>query len=851
MGANGILLSDILTSNPQNYVTFEGDNTGTTDVVASLKTTIEQNPGKTIFLPAGTYKFSSALDPDASINLVGAGPKSTIIKYPATACAIITNTNLTYQINNTIQTAVSSITTALAPDDYAFTVDTDMVHVLNVASAVGFYEGDIVCLTASDFHPAGSNRRMGECIKVLFADVPNNKLYLVGKLAQGTTYYTTNLYVNKIDTTRTFYLENIGFTADGVWDDDTIDNPGGFHNHAVTVKGIAFPVIRNCEFNKLWEGGISLDLAPFSTVESCSFRQLVNLMTASGAGLDGRLGYGVHISAGSVGTIVRDCDFTEGRHCVTTDGHADTTYTKEEWYAYPQPTHITVSNIKCYGSYGPAIDTHEELSYATFYNCDVVNPMRGSQAGSYRSYGMQLRGSNITVMDYKQTGGQYGIRITATERLPNSFIKIDRAVITDLVSSSDVLPTTASSTLDGASVRNVGVLIDNQSSITNIPEISINRLEVHNANQGLVMLGYSKVVAGDLKFNKCGAPIEILGNCKLIVTKPIEFNFVGTTRTPTALNCINMWSLDSAKNIVTGSKVFLLDKPIIIKDSATKPVSLFNEADTSANKTYWADGIVELNEDSVTATTLVNSGSTTMVESTAISKIADKYFLNSVATTKGDLIARNSTALTRLPSSTDGFILQSDTNSSEGVRYTDSPARITLRSGSYLSPMPNVSATGVATGKLFFIPIYVKRRSIFTAVSLCVNNAASITFKTGIYIDSNGSPGSLVAGSTVESGAINTTTTNIKVDNTFSTPITLNSGWYWLSCTLSGTATIQALSTVDSDYLLGAVDTIPSVGTVAYVNHTYANNLPDPAGSLTFASQSTNVRPIKLFLKKQ
>ncbi len=699
-----------------DIVVFIGDNTGNVDVVADLEAFMEANPGKMVQLGEGTYKFSRALDPDCSILLRGISKKTTVIKYPALYPAIHGLNNYNYQLANTTQMVVTSITEGLAPDGFSVTTDADKVQVLTVSGTIDptkFIAGGIVAITASDTHPVGGSRRMGETMKLRYVDVANSKLYLEGYLAQGSASYTTNIRVNTLSDARDMHVSHIGFTADGTWDDISIDSPPSLHNHAIICMGTPYAHIHDCEFDKLWEGAVQVsDGCPFSIVENLFGRHLPNLMTgvvyalgtnplstdtatntggnttitvaqtahpwkvgsrvtlaglssgtynglahtlfntrvtvtavttdtwkfqvvgtASGTGsfggstieaeLNGRLGYGVSVGTLSGGTIVRNCVFHEARHAFTTDGHGDSTWTAGEWLKYGQPTHVTFEDCHARNAWGVPFDTHEEGSHIIFKNCSSTHGNAGIQGGSYKGFGMQLRASNVKVIGYRQFGGQYGIRIPAVARLAGNEVIIKDVIIEDLRSSSDVIPTTGNSVLQGSSTRNSAIVMEDMTSTTNPPVVHIDGLVTNDVNQSITHFGGAvKILLGRGDFKKNGIPIELMAGAELIVTGQTVFDFAGTARTPTELNCVHMWAMNGSKVTGTGAKAIFLVKPIVIKDNSnTKPVAFFKEGDTVANKTYYADGITEYNANGVTGTLLVSAGATTMVQATTIREL--------------------------------------------------------------------------------------------------------------------------------------------------------------------------------------------------------------------------------------
>lgn len=623
------------------FPVFEGDYTGVTDQVAALEAFMLQNSvipsvgyGYPIQLKAGVLKFSRALNPALGVScmLKGAGRKATRIKYPSTTSAINTTNAALYQRNNSTQQAVSAITFGTAPDGYTQTTDVDQVHILQVTDASAFAYTTVVGLNSSNLHPVTAEHiRMAEGMKVLYVDHATNKIYLAGKLVgDPATYYTTDVYVNTFSDAIKFEISDIGFQADGDWTDDTIATPSGAHIHCVIMYGFTYGSIHHCEFDGLWEGGIFADMSPFAVIENNMIRHLPNMKTQSGfSGFNsGHLGYGVAIGAYGVGSIVQDNQFSECRHPVTSVHHSQTSYVNTGWYQAGMSTRVVVQNNVSCNTWGISWDLHEGAGAWVFkYNISFWSG-RGPQGGSYTGYFAQDRGSFTHWIGNRQYGGQYGIRIVAQERLVGSMHHIENHYAAGLYSSTDVIPTTGNSTLVGGSTRNSALMVDDHTGIINIPILKINGFKTENCNSSIVMLGSTTTlyaICSGLHLSRGGVPLEAMAGCRLISTDAPVFDFKGSTRTPTTFACALLWSMNSSKTVASGGvapgSIIFLKRPIILKDSATKPVCIFLEGDTSATKYYYTPGFTEVNDSAVTQTLLLNAGATTLVLDPNISNV--------------------------------------------------------------------------------------------------------------------------------------------------------------------------------------------------------------------------------------
>lgn len=125
------------------------------------------------------------------------------------------------------------------------------------------------------------------------------------------------------------------------------------------------------------------------------------------------------------------------------------------------------------------------------------------------------------------------------------------------------------------------------------------------------------------------------------------------------------------------------------------------------------------------------------------------------------------------------------------------------------------------------IPIFIPRTSAFDRIGLEVTTAGAggSTARVGIYRDSNGAPGQIVAGS--DAGALATDAVAV-VESSIS--VSLTPGWYWLANLFSATPTCRAFIT----------STPPKrVGYTVNTNPTTINSLA-VSGAFPFGAMPTN-----------
>lgn len=96
----------------------------------------------------------------------------------------------------------------------------------------------------------------------------------------------------------------------------------------------------------------------------------------------------------------------------------------------------------------------------------------------------------------------------------------------------------------------------------------------------------------------------------------------------------------------------------------------------------------------------------------------------------------------------------------------------------------------IATGTLYFVPFFVYKTTTFLKIGLFCSSTGAGTVNMGVYNDSGRSKpiGSPITNS--QSGNVTMVTTSF-ISFTFSTPITLKAGMYWLAFSVSATNTIS------------------------------------------------------------
>jgi hypothetical protein len=173
-------------------------------------------------------------------------------------------------------------------------------------------------------------------------------------------------------------------------------------------------------------------------------------------------------------------------------------------------------------------------------------------------------------------------------------------------------------------------------------------------------------------------------------------------------------------------------------------------------------------------------------------------------------------------------------NAAAGILWADMGiGRPDLASGRYLV-MPSFGALGTATlsaNTMGATPVYVKKRTTFSHISFAPTSSSSISYRLGVFANSGSDPGALIAGSGVEVTGV-TVAAATTTDVAFSSPLTLDPGWYWLVVLANGSSTVSAANSASTVMWLGAGN-LTQLGTRITGTQTYASGLPSTFGAPT------------------
>ena len=156
--------------------------------------------------------------------------------------------------------------------------------------------------------------------------------------------------------------------------------------------------------------------------------------------------------------------------------------------------------------------------------------------------------------------------------------------------------------------------------------------------------------------------------------------------------------------------------------------------------------------------------------------------------------------------------------------------------------VPPVSLNSISnftslTVSAYAVPVFVKKRSIFSGVAFGINGTCTdFSAKIAVYKDLGGVPGSKVDGTDATGGPY-TEAASASKNIAFSQNVTLDAGWYWLVFQGSANQSVMAIGSTGSTVLVGAADMIQGHGRITITN-TYTNGLPSSFGTPTYTVAS-------------
>jgi hypothetical protein len=623
------------------------------------------------------------------------------------------------------------------------------------------------------------------------------------------------------------------------------------HAHALQIHYAVGAVVTDIVFDDLWEGGLEFHNSPFSLSDRIESRRLSNFKTATSVYL-GRLGYTV-IDYNASKNTHKFIKSNVGRHAYTT-GARETTSSAAAinniWYDIGTCCNIIIDRMVDTGGTGTVFGPHEDVNGITIGEIISTDEYQGNQDESYRGCIVQLRGHNINIGKVMGYGGSDGVRYQNTEQI-NSVHTIGTIQIRNLTDSTEnchafryPAPSGAAPTYNSEIViaeiiaHGVGkpVRCDSGANVTigKIMATDIRATFVDIQTGANVTIGESFSDFTDnttpntsrRDYNLVGTSSLRVGKhtCKLGSTKnpSVTYNISGTTATlfPGTVTIINPSGVTPPVLITNGATVTVESKGSTNVKTGLWDTNYSHTLNLVAGSNLTADRDLTIVTGDA-ARTLTLSGDVTLNAGTV-----------NPLTTKGDIYTHSGTDAARLAIGADGFIPVANANSTNGLDWFDSPARLTVTSGRYIVS-PNVSTVGSfthATASMFACPVYVKKRTACTGIAFGVHaSATNLNVKAAVYADSSGVPGAKVASTDITAGPFtDAADTNHAIS--FGAAVTFNPGWYWLVIQTDQNQALKSQSGSAQSGYAGAASMITN-GTRWSATNTYASGLPSSFGS--------------------
>ena len=182
-----------------------------------------------------------------------------------------------------------------------------------------------------------------------------------------------------------------------------------------------------------------------------------------------------------------------------------------------------------------------------------------------------------------------------------------------------------------------------------------------------------------------------------------------------------------------------------------------------------------------------------------------------------------------------GLIEQINANFQSGVGPENAPSLPWATGQFYGLPRgctPSTLLTTVST--IYAYPLYIPGNVAIKAISLdSTTGQTGGAGHVGIYADNGGAPGALVTGS--DSGALAATSTAIAT-KTYSSPLSLSPGWYWLASTFTASSTMPTVGALASAYTNEVNAEQGNASSLANLFATSAQNVLGVTAAFTYAA---------------
>lgn len=548
------------------------DDTGATNMTDELETFVEDNPGVQVRIKDGSTvllnNFGATLADDADINI---DANNCLILYDEGEKAIF----LSNVANASSEATVSSISQQ--------TVNTDaLVSRVTLGSTLGIQKFDVVAIYSSDANPAISGGKIGEITQAMTSEA--TLVFDTMERLRRASSYATSVKCRKLDKNRKLKWVGGRFQANGDANDAAItDRAFCFH-----IVGWVDPIVRDVIFDKPWAQALEVQCCAFGKFDNIEVRDIANLSASNG------YSYGVTLYGMNYGHTIRNITVRNGRHpAFTTDGNTSSS----TWWQIGIPTNnmlYSVTGINCNGA---LVDTHEEGDGLLIDGVQSINPCQLSTS-SLTGTLMQIRCAHVTLRNVSQIGGARVIKVSAVDHGFRDQIIIQGVSAYGLGAPTDT---------------DVLFELEDQSGLTNKRDIQITDVNAADVGLGFLIGKRVPVTIDRVTLAKVDTVGDVYGGTDVVVGS-IMVDYRNNTR-----SAANYFWKCRSDGTYGGCKIIHTQNPIILKGStANNPAQLFEERDTTANKSVYAPGITEYNPSATTTTTLYESGATTLIPATDI-----------------------------------------------------------------------------------------------------------------------------------------------------------------------------------------------------------------------------------------
>lgn len=641
-----------------------------------------------------------------------------------------------------------------------------------------------------------------------------------------------------------------------------------------------------CELARLWSSGVRIRFSHYCRVKVRPSKT-VNIGTGI-SGKSWRLTYDVETYSASRNDIDVESQGhgMAGRHPYTSSsGTTSTTWASTHWQFRSGCTCENKIKTRTKGDSGPAADTHA-MTGGDDLDSEVEFPTTYNTAHSYRGIGAQLRSDN-TRIKHKQKGGQIGLRIangSSYVREPGSIDEIDLEV-SDLPLRSDAHafhPSGSSGNLP------CGFMAQSQSSYTD-KTLTTGRMNLKNAACGFNLENSCRGRFDSVTHNNVGYAIGWAQTASDLYIAEVnaDYTLSGAAET-TSSSSVALGTGSKSFTITAGLSNFSVGQNVLVQDAAN-PRSNYGwgriVSYTSTSLVVYIEGV---KGSGTIASWVITSGAVIprygiVLSGTATVTVGVMRWrvgaganplevFHSKDSTSGKIVnvgilIVDDPLLKGMPSIvTSGREADFTRNigmviyNGKIISLNGTPQGVGVMgyvSGrwfpSVLGSSSNSSYSATGEGTIAMLtPFYVSQRTTFDKIGMSwITNTVATALKMGIYQNNNGALGSLIVAAPEITGISTSIAAATEVSATFSTPVTLDPGWYFLAALPNGA--VSSFSGTNGTGLSGGVMGLADLAATGdrrpeITGLTYSSGLPS-SGSFT-RNGSSSVYP-NVYLRAQ